>query len=767
MLQSHFNFVVFIAEQQLYKDECVNCSSIEFKDNGLIIGEIELMFKALDDEGKLPKGSSRSWYEKLKKTAKPSTASNNSSTSCVSYIQKRETFVIAHYAAKVEYTCDDLMEKNVETVNNELIATMTNSTDSILTKLFGKQKNLSPHDDVSEVKSLDSTSISMKSRARKQSISSQISNRTLSFSNNPSEVEVSNLNCNANLENMTSDTMTIETQSTNNPMSLDEIDINYERSPNSESSLSPEFNNDSIKVSSTNTSSSEVKRRSARFSRRIDTSGDNSKSESLNINDILMKRKSARLSKVTATDTLDNTTVNSSGIATNHRLSVRSSAVNTAPKSVSWTFKSQLYELLKLLKSTENHFIRCIKSNPLNQPLLFDNKLVNNQLTYSGVYEVIKIQQSGLPFRISHHQFIDRYKCLIQPSSLRKALEHSIHETFSYLVSISEDLPDTISTQIGKTMIFSKNDEIKIWDDLKSSLLTFSSTLIQKHVRRYLCQKIYQEIMKCIKNFDYGVESYNLEYSTEQYESIIILCEVFHKVYVCNQELIQKMNNKPFYRSNSISNHKSRERSLTGSASDTLIYLDDSSPSALRQLSLKHHITGSHGYFLPLDHVISRTRVQFRKLQQQVAIINEIEYHYNTATTGMNVLTYPNDKQSLLIGDAQIGSNLSHNFNWEVDSKSLVNVCSDDRQETYATGTTETYNADCTIVLQNIDPEIVYNSLLTLQKLLISAKELDLHSHPLIVNADAINQRFSLAMDICNSMSGCNENRFSTFHFKI
>lgn len=67
MLQNHFNFVIFTAEKQLYDTEGVTCETIEFRDNIDVIREVESAFKALDEEGRIPRGTSKTWFDKLKK----------------------------------------------------------------------------------------------------------------------------------------------------------------------------------------------------------------------------------------------------------------------------------------------------------------------------------------------------------------------------------------------------------------------------------------------------------------------------------------------------------------------------------------------------------------------------------------------------------------------------------------------------------------------------------------------------------------------------
>ena len=106
-----------------------------------------------------------------------------------------------------------------------------------------------------------------------------------------------------------------------------------------------------------------------------------------------------------------------------------------------------------MLKKTESHFIRCIKSNDDCKAQTFDSQLINKQLVYSGVFEVVKIQQSGLPCRLLHEDFLDRYRCLA-PSNIRYKSSGQIktsRDLISWLKSNGYDLP---LAQMGVTVRF-------------------------------------------------------------------------------------------------------------------------------------------------------------------------------------------------------------------------------------------------------------------------------------------------------------------------
>jgi len=80
-----------------------------------------------------------------------------------------------------------------------------------------------------------------------------------------------------------------------------------------------------------------------------------------------------------------------------------------ATKPVAAQFRGHVNDLLKLIKSTEVRFVRCIKPNDSMLPDKFEAPLVIKQLKYSGVLETIDIRKGGYPFRLTHKAFSFRF----------------------------------------------------------------------------------------------------------------------------------------------------------------------------------------------------------------------------------------------------------------------------------------------------------------------------------------------------------------------
>ncbi|GAW82273.1 myosin C [Plasmodium gonderi] len=81
--------------------------------------------------------------------------------------------------------------------------------------------------------------------------------------------------------------------------------------------------------------------------------------------------------------------------------------------TVSSEFREQLHQLMKRIKETEPHFIRCIKPNAQNMPDIFDRISVNEQLKYGGVLQAIKVSRSGYPVRLTHTDCVKDYSILL------------------------------------------------------------------------------------------------------------------------------------------------------------------------------------------------------------------------------------------------------------------------------------------------------------------------------------------------------------------
>ncbi|KAG0053594.1 Myosin type-2 heavy chain 1 [Gryganskiella cystojenkinii] len=134
-LQQEFNQHVFKLEQEEYVREKIDWKFIEFSDNQPCIEMIEGklgVLSLLDEESRMPSGSDQGWCNKLftqlgtEKHKKWFTKPRFSNSA----------FTISHYAHDVTYDCDGFLEKNRDTLPDELLNLIKNSDNEFLEEVL-------------------------------------------------------------------------------------------------------------------------------------------------------------------------------------------------------------------------------------------------------------------------------------------------------------------------------------------------------------------------------------------------------------------------------------------------------------------------------------------------------------------------------------------------------------------------------------------------------------------------------------------------------
>ncbi|XP_028299730.1 unconventional myosin-Vb [Gouania willdenowi] len=140
-LQQQFNRHVFHLEQEEYVREELPWSRIEFSDNQECINLIEGqmgMFDLLDEECRMPKGSDENWARKLYDqhlSSKPHPHFRKPRLS-------NSAFIVLHFADTVQYECEGFLDKNRDTVFEELINILKASQSELVSELFQQHGNM-------------------------------------------------------------------------------------------------------------------------------------------------------------------------------------------------------------------------------------------------------------------------------------------------------------------------------------------------------------------------------------------------------------------------------------------------------------------------------------------------------------------------------------------------------------------------------------------------------------------------------------------------
>ncbi|RKO98816.1 hypothetical protein CXG81DRAFT_15404 [Caulochytrium protostelioides] len=146
-------------------------------------------------------------------------------------------------------------------------------------------------------------------------------------------------------------------------------------------------------------------------------------------------------------------------------------------------FKGSLVQLMDTIRSTDSHYIRCIKPNQAKKAFGFESQMVLQQLRACGVLETIRISCAGYPSRWTYQEFADRYYLLIHS---RGWVEDARAMALA-IVSASIHAEDKY--QMGLTKIFFRAGQLAFLEKLRTERLRACVVTLQKNMRRVLYQR--------------------------------------------------------------------------------------------------------------------------------------------------------------------------------------------------------------------------------------------------------------------------------------
>nr|XP_008122430.1 PREDICTED: unconventional myosin-IXb [Anolis carolinensis] len=148
------------------------------------------------------------------------------------------------------------------------------------------------------------------------------------------------------------------------------------------------------------------------------------------------------------------------------------------PPSISAQFQTSLNKLLETLGRAEPFFIRCIRSNSEKRELFFDERLVLQQLRYTGMLETVRIRQSGYSAKFLFKDFVDQFQVLLPKNA--KASKEEIRPLLTRLQL------DANSYQIGKTKVFMKEEARQVLQDTLHKEVIHKIVVLQSWLRMVL-----------------------------------------------------------------------------------------------------------------------------------------------------------------------------------------------------------------------------------------------------------------------------------------
>ena len=176
------------------------------------------------------------------------------------------------------------------------------------------------------------------------------------------------------------------------------------------------------------------------------------------------------------------------------------------PRTISSQFRDQLSNLIGTINSSKTHYVRCIKSNDMNQRDCLERKRLVEQLKCAGVMEAVRISRSGYPYRMLHPDFYARYRLLLtgddeitESLPLRvdpnnQDMPQLCRRLFKALVehlprSGSSEMSKDNVMQLGRTKVFLRKGSYDMLEMARGNQLHRAARKIQSVYRGHLAKR--------------------------------------------------------------------------------------------------------------------------------------------------------------------------------------------------------------------------------------------------------------------------------------
>uniref|UniRef100_A0A672IFP1 Unconventional myosin-IXb-like n=1 Tax=Salarias fasciatus TaxID=181472 RepID=A0A672IFP1_SALFA len=150
----------------------------------------------------------------------------------------------------------------------------------------------------------------------------------------------------------------------------------------------------------------------------------------------------------------------------------------TKPLTVSTQFQVSLGKLNQTIEKAEPFFIFCIRSNAEKKELHFDEELVQKQIKYMGILQIVQMQKSGYSAKYTFEDFFAKFHILFPRGAA--ANPEQITELFERMAL------DKSTYQIGKTKVLLKQRERRQLQDAHNKEVIRHIIILQRWFRACL-----------------------------------------------------------------------------------------------------------------------------------------------------------------------------------------------------------------------------------------------------------------------------------------
>ncbi|XP_058283923.1 unconventional myosin-IXa isoform X3 [Hylobates moloch] len=437
-LQHYFNQHIFKLEQEEYRTEGISWHNIDYIDNTCCINLISKkptgLLHLLDEESNFPQATNQTLLDKFKHQHEDN-----------SYIEfpavMEPAFIIKHYAGKVKYGVKDFREKNTDHMRPDIVALLRSSKNAFISGMIGI-------DPVAVFRWAILRAFFRAIVAFREAGKRNIHRKTGITRKNP-RTPLSDLQgMNALNEKNQHDTFDIAWNG--------RTGIRQSRLSSSTSLL------DKDGIFANSTSSKLLERAHG-----ILTRNKNFKSKPALPKHLLEVNSLKHLTRLTLQDRITKSLLHL------HK--------KKKPPSISAQFQASLSKLMETLGQAEPYFVKCIRSNAEKLPLRFNDALVLRQLRYTGMLETVRIRQSGYSSKYSFQDFVSHFHVLLPRNIIPS--KFNIQDFFRK-INLNPD-----NYQVGKTMVFLKEQERQHLQDLLHQEVLRRIILLQRWFRVLLCRQ--------------------------------------------------------------------------------------------------------------------------------------------------------------------------------------------------------------------------------------------------------------------------------------
>ncbi|XP_048812296.1 unconventional myosin-IXa isoform X7 [Lagopus muta] len=477
-LQHYFNQHIFKLEQEEYRAEGISWHNIDYIDNSGCINLISKkptgLLHLLDEESNFPQATNQTLLDKFKR--------QHEGNSYIEFPAVMEpAFIIKHYAGKVKYGVKDFREKNTDHMRPDIVALLRSSRNAFICGMIGIDpvavfrwavlrafframvafreagkryvEKKTGHDDAvpcAVLKSVDSFSfLHHPVHQRSLEILQRCKEEKYSITRKSPRTPLSDLQ----------GVNTINERSQRDAFAVGwngRMGMRHSRLASPSSFL----DKDGIFVNATNSKLLE------------------------RAHGILMRNKNCKAKPSLPKHMLDVKSLKHLTNLTLHDHITKSLLhlhKKKKPPSISAQFQASLNKLMETLGQAEPYFVKCIRSNAEKLPLRFSDSLVLRQLRYTGMLETVRIRQSGYSCKYSFQDFVNHFHVLL-PQGISPS-KHNVHDFFRK-IKLNPD-----NYQVGRTMVFVKERERQLLQDLLHQEVLRRIMLLQRWFRSMLCRR--------------------------------------------------------------------------------------------------------------------------------------------------------------------------------------------------------------------------------------------------------------------------------------